>query len=40
MEKIIVKGENGYDILIERGLLENAGEQIRDNRHECCKAVW
>ena len=29
MEKIIVKGENGYDILIERGLLESAGEYIR-----------
>ena len=29
MEKIIVKGENGYDILIERGLLEKAGEHIR-----------
>ena len=29
MSKIIVRGENGYDILIERGLLENAGENIR-----------
>ena len=29
MEKIIVKGENGYDILIERGLLEKVGEHIR-----------
>ncbi|MBO5872975.1 MAG: 3-dehydroquinate synthase [Clostridia bacterium] len=29
MGKIVVKGENGCDILIERGLLENAGENIR-----------
>lgn len=29
MGKIVVKGENGYDVLIERGLLESAGEHIR-----------